>query len=485
MAILDKLLALQHLKKHHWLRLARISFWFSLGLILGFFFFISFLYIFYQKSHTNLIYSGVIVNGVDFGGKTQAEVRDYFIKKNKAIQRNSITLVSSNQTASDQIMATISAKQIDFGYDADLLASQAFSIGRSNDILSNMSLIFQAYTDGVQLSPAYHFSDSKLTKLIKPIQTQLEVQPVDAVFKFENGKVTAFRSSKDGETVDLAKLKHEISTNLLASLLTKSPQSMRIKIPMKTVEPKVADDKADKLGIKELIAEGTSLFQHSIENRMYNIGLGASKINGTLIAPGGTFSFEKTVGDVSVDTGYKQAYVIENGKTVLGDGGGICQVSTTLFRAALNAGLPIVERHPHAYRVGYYEQDSAPGIDAAVYIPGVDLKFKNDTGHYILIQSYFNPDEQRLTFALYGTKDTREVAIDKPVVTSETPAPETKYQDDPTLPRGVLKQVDFSAAGANVYFTREVKKNGKLYLSDKFVSNYRPWQAIFLRGTKE
>jgi vancomycin resistance protein YoaR len=485
MAIIDKVLSLRKMKKHHWLRLTRISFWFSLGMILGFFFFISFLYIFYQKSHTNLVYSGVLVNGIDFGGKTQAQVRDYFISKNKSIQKTSITLVAPDGSGSDQIMATISAKQIDFGYDADLLASQAYSIGRSTDILSNMSLIFQAYTDGVQLSPAYHFTDSKLSKLIKKLKSQLEVQPVDAMFSFENGKVTAFRSSKDGKTVDLQKLKQEISSNLVSSLLAKSPQSIRIKVPLITVTPNVSDDKADKLGIKELIAEGTSLFQHSIENRLYNISLGASKINGTLIPPGQTFSFEKTVGDVSVDTGYKQAYVIENGKTVLGDGGGICQVSTTLFRAALNAGLPVVERHPHAYRVGYYEQDSPPGIDAAVYIPGVDLKFKNDTGHYILIQSYFDPDEQRLTFALYGTKDNREVTIDKPVVTSETPAPETKYEDDPTLPKGTLKQVDFSAPGANVYFTREVKKNGKLYLSDKFVSNYRPWQAIFLRGTKE
>jgi vancomycin resistance protein YoaR len=345
--------------------------------------------------------------------------------------------------------------------------------------------MFQAYTDGVHLSPAYHFSDEKLSKIIKPIQNQLEIKPVDALFNFENGKVVTFRFSQDGKTVDTQKLKDQVLHSLFSSLLADTPQTIHIKIPLKTLQPEITDDKAGKMGIKEEIATGTSLFQHSIENRIYNISLAAARINGTLIAPGETFSFAKTVGDISVDTGYRQAYVIENGKTVLGDGGGVCQVSTTLFRAALNAGLPIVERHPHAYRVGYYEQNSGPGIDAAVYVPSVDMKFKNDTGHYILIQSYVDLQSQQLTFSLYGTKDNREVVVNQPIVTSETPAPETKYQDDPTLPKGELKQVDFSAAGANVYFTRQVKKDGKIYLSDKFVSNYRPWQAIFLRGTKE
>ncbi|HZQ29900.1 MAG TPA: VanW family protein, partial [Patescibacteria group bacterium] len=173
-----------------------------------------------------------------------------------------------------------------------------------------------------------------------------------------------------------------------------------------------------------------------------------------------------------------------NGKTVLGDGGGVCQVSTTFFRALLNAGLPIVERHPHSYRVGYYEQDSPPGLDATIYYPSVDLKFRNDTGNYILIQTVVDYDNLRLTFNLYGTKDGREVSISNSVITNQTPAPPPLYQDDPTLPKGVIKQVDFEAAGADVYFTREVRKNGRVVLADKFVSNYQPWQAVFLRGTQ-
>ncbi len=113
----------------------------------------------------------------------------------------------------------------------------------------------------------------------------------------------------------------------------------------------------------------------------------------------------------------------------------------------------------------------------------MDLKFKNDTAHSILIQSVVDPNELRLTFYIYGTKDGREVTMTTPVITSQTPPPPDLYTDDPTLPQGVIKQVDFAAWGAHVSFTRTVKKNGKVIINDTFTSNYQPWQAAYLRGT--
>jgi len=218
---------------------------------------------------------------------------------------------------------------------------------------------------------------------------------------------------------------------------------------------------------------------------MHNVALAAARLNGILVKPGEEFSFVKYLGDVSKYTGYKEAYVIQSGKTVLGDGGGVCQVSSTLFRALLDSGLPITERHAHAYRVGYYEQYSPPGLDATVYVPTVDLKFKNDTGSHILIQSYVDPTEVSLTFILYGKKDGREVTLSTPVVTGVAPAPEPLYQDDPTLPKGVEKQIDYAASGATVVFNRIVKKNGEVIINEKYTSRYTPWRAVFLRGTKE
>jgi vancomycin resistance protein YoaR len=256
-----------------------------------------------------------------------------------------------------------------------------------------------------------------------------------------------------------------------------------LEVPVDRTPPDVTTDKVNNLGINELIGKGKSTFYHSISSRVHNIALAASRINGVLVKPGDVFSFNEALGDVSQFTGYEQAYIISGGKTILGDGGGVCQVSTTLFRAVLNAGLPIYERQAHAYRVGYYEQDSPPGIDATVYSPSPDFKFKNDTPANILIVAKTNAKGYSLTFEIYGTSDGRTSSISKPAVSDLTPPPEDSYQDDPTLPAGTIKQVDFKAWGAKVAFNYVVKRGGQTIYKKTFISNYRPWQAVYLRGT--
>jgi vancomycin resistance protein YoaR len=457
-------------------RVTKTFFWFFLGAFLGFFFFTSFLYIYYRESNKNVVYNGVMINGVNFGGQTKDEVRAHFARKNTSIKNSKFILTAPQATA------TISAQQIGLGYDEHTIADQAYNIGRSNNTLSDMRIMLQAYFDGIDLRAAHHYDEKKLDALLAPLQQKISVKPVDAVFTMEKGKVTAFKLSKDGLAVDTPKMKEALFDRMVTVSMSDEPQTLTIPVPIQKVTPQVATDQ--KLGITEMIGRGTSEFHGSIENRAYNINLAASRISGTLVKPGDTFSFDKTVGDISSLTGYKQAYVIQNGKTVQGDGGGVCQVSTTLFRAILNAGLPVIERNPHAYRVGYYEQNSPPGIDAAIYTPTVDLKFKNDTNATILIEAYPDMDNYNLVFELYGTKDGRQVTLTKPVVSGESPAPEPKFEDDPTLPKGQVKQVDFAAAGAHVSFSRTVSKNGKVILNDTFVSNYRPWQAVYMRGTQ-
>ena len=454
-------------------------FWFSVGIILGLFFFVSFAYILFQRIYGNTIYPGVMVNGINFGGKKESEVKAFFAQKNVKIGETQFVFTGGGETT------TVSAKELNFGYDEELLAVQAYSLGRSKSPLSNISLLLQSYINGVNLPPTYHYSESKLESFFLPITQKINIPATDALFAFQNGKVSAFRPSAEGQEVDMQALESGLLSKVPIVVLAQKPQTITITIPIVIVKPKITTDKANDLGIKELIGSGTSLFQGSIQNRIYNITLAATRLNGILVAPNEVFSFNKALGDVSFFTGYQQAYIIQNGRTILGDGGGVCQVSTTFFRALLNAGLPIIERHAHAYRVGYYEQDSEPGFDATVYGPSIDLVFKNDTPSYILIQSFIDPAFERLTFILYGKKDNREVTIAKPVITSQTLPPPPLYQDDPSLPKGTIKQIDFQAFGANIYFTRQVVKNGKVIISDKFVSNFAPWQAIYLRGTKE
>lgn len=444
--------------------------WFFIGSLLGIFLFISFAFILFQQRYMDRVYPGVFIKGTDFGGKTEPEVLNYFLQKNSKIAQTKIVFSYKGDTVS------VSAKKLGIAYNAPLLSDQAFSVGRSKNLFSNISIVFQAYFTGIDLSPSYNFSQDYLKQEIKPFEQKIDVMPVDALFTFQNNKVTAFKPSRDGQEIDMDRLSKIINNYIVSIVSSKRPKVINITIPVMKVKPVLTTDKANTFGIKELIGSGTSLFKDSMDSRVYNINLASQRLNGILVAPNETFSFDKALGDISAFTGYKQAYVIANGRTVLGDGGGVCQVSTTFFRALLNAGLPIVERHAHAYRVGYYEEDSPPGLDATIYSPTVDLKFRNDTGNYILIQSVINLSQDRLTFFLYGKKDGRTVVMTNPVITSQTPPPPPLYQDDPSLPKGEIKQVDFAAWGADVYFTRKVFKNGKLIISDKFVSNYQPWR---------
>ena len=157
-----------------------------------------------------------------------------------------------------------------------------------------------------------------------------------------------------------------------------------------------------------------------------------------------------------------------------------------LFRsAAFNAGLPIVVRHAHAYRVSYYENDSQPGFDATVFAPSVDLKIKNDTGNYILIQTEVDKNNRLLFFKLYGKKDGRCPEISNLLLWDVSSPPPAVYQDDPTLKRGVVKQIDFPAWGGKASFNYKVYKEEKPVIDTKFYSSYKPWQAVYLVVTAD
>jgi vancomycin resistance protein YoaR len=466
------------IRKKQILCLSKVFFWFITGAVLAIFLLTSFIYFALEKICSHTVYPGITVNNLDLGKYSEDQIEELFAKKNEAVADTKFTF------SLDSMTATISAKDLEFGYDQTLIAKQAFSLGRSDKFLSNVSIVFQAYFNGINLRPSYRYSEETLSKVLAPFIEKTNKEPVDAIFTFQNGKVLTFKPSENGREINIDKIKLDLVSKFSKILLEQKTEGVFIPISTVTLTPKITTDKANNLGIKELIGEGISFFYHSIQSRIFNITLAASKINGALIAPNEIFSFDKALGDVSKFTGYQQAYVIQNGKTVLGDGGGVCQVSTTFFRALLNSGVPIIERHAHAYRVGYYEQNGSPGLDATIYVPSVDLKFKNDTNNYILIQTRIDPQEQQLSVFLYGTSDGRTVKLTRPVVSNRIPAPPDIYRDDPTLPKGTVKQIDFSAEGSRVSFTRVVTKNNKQIISENFVSNYAPWQSVFLRGTQ-
>ncbi len=291
----------------------------------------------------------------------------------------------------------------------------------------------------------------------------------------EGTRVTEFKIVGEGKEMDIEKFKYDLENSLF-----KNREDI-------TVTVNVVGEKGniDKYGIVSLLGEGSSYFKGSAASRIHNIALSAKNTDGVLVAPGEVYSMNNFVGPIDAAHGFQPAYIIKGGRTVLGEGGGVCQTSTTLFRAILNSGLPIVARYPHAYRVGYYEQDMPVGFDAAVFQPSWDFKFKNDTKAYVLVHSYVSTEESKITFKIYGTPDGRVVEISKPVITGQTPPPEPLYEDDPNLKKGVTVQVDFPAWGATSVFTRTVKRGDEVLFTDTFSSKYQPWRAVFKVGTKE
>lgn len=361
---------------------------------------------------------------------------------------------------------------------SSLISTQALG---SQVVISSVSINGEDITDK-QIS----LNREKLAAYLNTLALQIDrpvKEPLLTVEQNPSGspRVSQFSPPQEGRKLNINLSSDKISQSI-ASLSRKDQQTpLEIPLTVDIIQPK--NKLSNELGIKELIGRGVSNYAGSIPNRVFNVELAASRINGVLIAPGEVFSFVKTVGDISAATGYKQAYVIKSGRTVLDDGGGVCQVSTTLFRTVLNSGMPVVKRTAHAYRVSYYEQGFPPGLDATIYSPSVDFQFKNDTSAHILIQAYAVGTTLYVDF--YGTADGRLAEVSKPVISGQSPAPPELRQDDPTLPKGTVKQVDFAAAGANVVFSRTVKKNGQVIINESFKSNYRPWQAVYLVGTKE
>lgn len=456
-----------------------------------FFYGVAFLFIFvagltayiYQKEIRlkNKIYPNVFIDKINFGNKSASQIEDYLRKKNQTLKKVKIFLNYKNSQ-----IASFSAEDINLQYDKETIIKHAFLVGRTS---ARLSRIYQKIFSILNLARFDFFSN--LTYDLKPVEDVLGYleekynQPaINALFEISQGRVSAFRKEKSGVKIDkeatMAKLKE-----MIEELKTKPRNNLVINVVDKIIRPEITLSSVNSFGIAEKLSEGKSDYSGSTPERIHNIILASSKLHGVLIPSNQIFSFNKTVGDISAATGYKQTYIIKNGRTVLGDGGGVCQVSTTLFRAALNAGLPIKERVAHAYRVHYYENDAKPGFDATVFSPSVDLKFENNTPAHILIQTKINQEKNWLIFILYGKRDNREVEISPSTVWDIVPPPEPVYQDDPTLKKGVIKQVDWPSWGAKAKFHYRVKKEGKVIIDQDFFSFYRPWRAVYLVGTAD
>ena len=283
-------------------------------------------------------------------------------------------------------------------------------------------------------------AEEPVLNFLSDIARQVNKEPINAKLQMDEGKVSVFSLSSNG-----LELEKEKSLKTIIDYLLKKEKSEKIQLAYREIKPDISIDSIDNLGITSLIGEGKSNFRGSPKNRIFNIKVATNRFNGILIKPGEEFSFTKILGEVDAEHGYLPELVIKKDKTEPEFGGGICQVSTTAFRAAIYSGLKITARRNHAYPVQYYNPQ---GMDATVYVPRPDLRFINDTPAHILIQTKIEGTE--LIFQFYGTDDGRKTEVIGPRIFDRKPD-------------GSMKAT----------FTQKVMdKNGEVLREDIFNSSY-------------
>jgi vancomycin resistance protein YoaR len=292
-----------------------------------------------------------------------------------------------------------------------------------------------------QATKKIDISQDIIKEYLESVQKTLTSQPVNAKLRFnpETQEIQILEPGKEGTKLMMEESSKRIRNDILEG-------ETKTELFVAVTSPLIDESQFDALGVKTLLGKGESNFRGSSRSRVKNINVAANKISSTLLKPGEEFSFVNTLGKVDARNGYLPELVIKGNKTIPEYGGGICQVSTTLFRAALNAGLPITERRAHSYVVNYYGK---PGLDATIYLPKPDFRFQNDTNHHILIQHYIVGTI--LYYEIYGTSTGRIAKTIEPVILESSPD-------------GSMKTVAY----------REIYEGDVMIKRDAFYSTYRP-----------
>ncbi len=364
---------------------------------------------------------------------------------------------------------TLNFKDKSWTFDQKNIAAQ-IKINRSTDKKQPRHL---SYT----LNTAYF--ENYINGLTKTVNQ--EAKEAEVNWDKNTRKLVFTKPGQDGYFLSVART----MDNLNQALVATDPEKRKTSLWVDVKEAAVSPDRPEKLGKLELIGEGVSSFAGSAYERATNIKVGASYLTGKVIKPHSVFSFLDAVGEISAKQGYVKGYAIMADQTVPDVGGGICQVSTTTFRAAFYAGLPIVERNAHLYRVSWYEELNEPvGFDAAVYQPGVDMKFENPTDYYMVVLSFI--ENGKLKVQILGNKiPGQQVDLIAGGISNVTNPPKDRTEVDPTLAPGQKKQIDSARKGLTTSITRVVKQDGNEIRRDVYPTRFQAWPNIFKVGPEK
>lgn len=338
------------------------------------------------------------------------------------------------------------------------------------DLTQSLVMPDDVLTDDPWLDPWW------IGQVVDPIVEELWEPATDAQLAWDGGLYATGKSQK-GQMVERDALVDQV-------IAAADTDRREVKVTFTPVEPRIDSSKLDDLGITGLVAAGDSSFAGSAEARATNVGVAAYWVSQTAIAPGDTFSFNDSLGEITLDRGYVTGKIIKGDWFADDIGGGVCQVSTTVYRAALYAGLPFPEWHPHSARVAFYELDGWPiGVDAAIYQTDeadgwpLDLKFVNTTDSWLLLQMVNTGAS--IVAQLYGSPTGWQIEIPEPRVGDPIPAPAPQTRTNDELAPGERRELQKSQTGVDVELDRTVTdSDGAVLLSNTFKSFYAPLPQI-------
>lgn len=419
------------------------------------------------NKYTELIYPEVMVEGENLGGKSLQEAKDIIKKKyGDVVVAKKINITTPNKTYS------IDYSKLNAGYNIDEVVQKAFNYGKNLGIIAKYNLIKKP--SGKKLNLKFSYDARYIDQVIKNMAKDINKDAVNASIKMTGSGNFEITSEKSGVKLDEKALKKEIVSKVDGNL----NGNISIDARIDNVQAKITAKALSS--IKTKVSSFSTNFSTSSYERSCNISLATAAINGKVLMPGDTFSFNDTVGERTTAKGYKIAGVIVGNKVDSGIGGGICQVSSTLYNAVIRADLKTVERTHHTFPSSYVPM----GMDATVDYGKLDFKFKNDFEYPIYIQSY--TQDKNIYFSIYSdtslTKRTYQITND---VYATLPS-KIQYIDDPTLPAGETQEVQPAHTGYKVKVYRDTYENGTV-IKHEVISDdtYKAVDAQIKRGTKK
>lgn len=327
--------------------------------------------------------------------------------------------------------------------------------------------------------PILSLDSEAMTAFLAEIHLDIDIAPQDAKFTVEGDRVTEFVASRDGLVVN----DDQLFVDLRTAFAAENASTSAITIAVARKAPEIPIESINTYGIKEVLGVGYSSFAGSPSNRRINIAHGANKLNGLLIPPGGTLSLLENLRPFTTADGYLPELVIKGDEIIPEIGGGLCQIGTTTFRAALNSGLDIAERRNHSLVVSYYNDPSNgnPGTDATIYDPAPDLKITNDTEHYIMLATEVDSANSELYFTFWGTSDGRQGSYTPPQVLSWTGYGSPITKETTSLAPGTTK-CQAGHPGATTTFDYNILWADGTTTTETFNSSYRSLPQICLVG---